>query len=127
MNIFVKRLSKILQDDIWIFTMTMDDGNSVTTKLLTLLNVSATRIGKRKRGQDDFVPAEKLNKRKSISFAESIQPKATSEKENILLVESQNQSTVDPPEGDEVEETADLEAEGSFDRKRSWNFTTDNN
>ncbi|KJA17536.1 hypothetical protein HYPSUDRAFT_206129 [Hypholoma sublateritium FD-334 SS-4] len=49
----------------------MDDGNSVTTKLLTLLNVSATRIGKRKRPQDDFVPSEKLNKRKSITFAET--------------------------------------------------------
>jgi len=107
--------------------MTMDDGNSVTTKLLTLLNVSATRIGKRKRGQDDFVPAEKLNKRKSISFAEPIQPKATLEKENIVLAESQNESTVETAEGDEAEETADLEVEGSFDRKRSWNLTTDNN
>ncbi|KAH9484760.1 U3 small nucleolar RNA-associated protein 25 [Psilocybe cubensis] len=48
--------------------------NTVTTKLLTLLNVSATKIGKRKRFEDEFVPAEKLNKRKaSISFA---QPKA---------------------------------------------------
>ena len=103
-----------IQDDIWIFTMTMDDGNSVTTKLLTLLNVSATRIGKRKRAQDDFVPAEKLNKRKSISFADSIQPKATSEKENIVLVESQNELTVENAEGDEAEETGDLEVEGSF-------------
>ena len=98
--------------------MTMDDGNSVTTKLLTLLNVSATRIGKRKRAEDDFVPAEKLNKRKSISFAEPNQLKATTEKENIVLVESQNEQTATTAEGDEAEETTDPEVEGSFDRKR---------
>jgi len=107
--------------------MTMDDGNSVTTKLLTLLNVSATRIGKRKRAEDDFVPAEKLNKRKSITFAEPIQTKATSEKENILLVELQDEPTVTTAEGDEAEEIADLGVEGSFDRMLSWNFTNDNN
>lgn len=47
----------------------MDDGNSVTTKLLTLLNVSATKIGKRKWTYEDlFEPPAKLNKRKSASF-----------------------------------------------------------
>lgn len=47
----------------------MDDGNSVTTKLLTLLNVSATKIGKRKR-VDEFVHSEtKLNKRVRPSVA----------------------------------------------------------
>jgi U3 small nucleolar RNA-associated protein 25 len=107
--------------------MTMDDGNSVTTKLLTLLNVSATKIGKRKRAGDDFVPAEKLNKRKSISFAEPNQLKATSEKENTVLVESQDEPTATTAEDNEAEETADLEVEGSFDRKRPWTFTTDNN
>ncbi|KAF8196605.1 digestive organ expansion factor [Pholiota molesta] len=48
----------------------MDDGNNVTTKLLTLLNVSATKISKRKLPHDDFIPSEKLNKRKAIAFAE---------------------------------------------------------
>jgi U3 small nucleolar RNA-associated protein 25 len=48
----------------------MDDGNSVTTKLLTLLNVSATKLGKRKRiCEDHLAPSDKLNKRKSASFA----------------------------------------------------------
>jgi U3 small nucleolar RNA-associated protein 25 len=47
----------------------MDDVNSVTTKLLTLLNVSATKIGKRKQ-VDDFVHSEtKLNKRPRPSVA----------------------------------------------------------
>lgn len=56
----------------------MDDGNSVTTKLLTLLNVSATKIGKRKWTYEDlFEPPAKLNKRKSASFvvAEGEPPK----------------------------------------------------
>lgn len=48
----------------------MDEANSVTTKLLTLLNVSATKIGKRKQ-VEDFVHSEtKLNKRArpSVTF-----------------------------------------------------------
>ncbi|PPR05899.1 hypothetical protein CVT24_006640 [Panaeolus cyanescens] len=52
----------------------MDDGNSVTTRLLTLLNVSATKVNKRKRTTDEFVPSTKLNKRKSagsLKFADS--------------------------------------------------------
>ena len=60
----------------------MDDGNSVTTKLLTLLNISATKIGKRKRVDDDFVPAEKLNKRKSVTIVtESPTEKSSEQKE----------------------------------------------
>ena len=55
--------------------MSVDDP---ITRLLTLLNVSATKAGKRKHA-DEFVPSEKLNrKRKSITFAtelESIVPK----------------------------------------------------
>jgi len=47
----------------------MDD--SVTTKLLTLLNVSATKVGKHKRTYEDHLgPSDKLNKRKIASFAE---------------------------------------------------------
>lgn len=47
--------------------MVAADGNSTTTKLLTLLNVSATRLGKRKwDGVDEFKPGEKINKRKSV-------------------------------------------------------------
>ncbi|KAF8639569.1 hypothetical protein AX17_001471 [Amanita inopinata Kibby_2008] len=50
----------------------MDDASSIMTRLLTLLNVSATKVGKRKRSyEDDYPPPEKLNKRKSIHFAES--------------------------------------------------------
>lgn len=89
---------------------TMDDGNSVTTKLLTLLNVSATRIGKRKRPQDDFVPSEKLNKRKSITFA-----KTPIEKPNEDAMDAEKdtaESSVDVAM-DEQEEGADPGDEGT--------------
>jgi len=50
----------------------MDEANVITTRLLTLLNVSATKLGKRKRPyEDDHPPQEKLNKRKSIHFQDS--------------------------------------------------------
>jgi len=50
----------------------MDDGNSTTTRLLTLLNVSAVMAGKRKQPFDDSVPVRKLNKRKSVLFADAL-------------------------------------------------------
>lgn len=57
----------------------MDDGNSTTTRLLTLLNVSATKAGKRKRTYElDAPPTEKLNKRKSVRYT-------STEKENPVI------------------------------------------
>jgi U3 small nucleolar RNA-associated protein 25 len=49
----------------------MDEANSTTTGLLTLLNVSAVKAGKRKRAFDDSVPVKKLNKRKSVLFVDA--------------------------------------------------------
>ena len=46
--------------------MGLDRGNETTTQLLTLLNVSATKAGKRKWITDDSRPKEKLNKRRVI-------------------------------------------------------------
>lgn len=88
----------------------MDDGNSITTRLLTLLNVSATRIGKRKRIEQDFIPSEKLNKRKST------EPNASSseEKENDAAKE---EGTVPATNGEDVEmddEAQDTGPNGSF-------------
>ena len=89
----------------------MDDGNSVTTKLLTLLNVSATKIGKRKR-VDEFVHSEtKLNRRKSATTAdpspptpeERETPKSTEKSESTLpkKLDSTNESeTAEVEEGD---------------------------
>ncbi|KZT63869.1 digestive organ expansion factor [Daedalea quercina L-15889] len=53
--------------------MAVEDPNAVTTKLLTLLNVSATKTGKRKHPFEDVVakPSERLNKRRTIAFADA--------------------------------------------------------
>jgi U3 small nucleolar RNA-associated protein 25 len=49
--------------------------NDTTTRLLTLLNVSATKAGKRKWTAADEFPSEKLNKRsKSARFATDEEP-----------------------------------------------------
>ena len=44
--------------------MAIDQGSTATTKLLTLLNVSATTVGKRKRVYGSTNEPTKLNKRK---------------------------------------------------------------
>lgn len=74
----------------------MDDGNSVATKLLTLLNVSATKIGKRKR-VDEFVHSKKkLNKRKPLDTSvvltqdENISAAHIPTDEDYLLKEQKN-------------------------------------
>ncbi|KAH9935741.1 digestive organ expansion factor [Fomitopsis serialis] len=53
--------------------MAVEDASAVTTKLLTLLNVSATKVGKRKHPFEDIVakPGERLNKRRAISFSDA--------------------------------------------------------
>lgn len=62
--------------------MSVDDP---ITRLLTLLNVSATKAGKRKR-IDEFVPAAKLNrKRKSITFATEPESIIVEEKDDHLI------------------------------------------
>lgn len=50
----------------------MVDENTTTTRLLTLLNVSATKAGKKE--WEPYVPAVKLNKRKSVRVAEGENP-----------------------------------------------------
>jgi U3 small nucleolar RNA-associated protein 25 len=103
----MKLFGSISQGPSALYLLAMDDGNSVTTKLLTLLNVSATKIGKRKRIFDEFVHSEKkLNKRKpSVAFvtsdentsaAEDAQKNIPTNKEHI----STEQETV---EAEEVE------------------------
>ncbi|KAI0373952.1 digestive organ expansion factor [Pilatotrama ljubarskyi] len=49
--------------------MAVDDPNATTTRLLTLLNVSATKAGKRKRTFEEAKPAEKLNKKRAVQIA----------------------------------------------------------
>jgi U3 small nucleolar RNA-associated protein 25 len=47
----------------------MENADFTTTKLLTLLNVSAVKIGKRKRTFETSDPVVKLNKKRSVKFA----------------------------------------------------------
>jgi U3 small nucleolar RNA-associated protein 25 len=92
----------------------MDDGNNVTTKLLTLLNVSATKISKRKLPHDDFIPSEKLNKRKAIAFAEvhveKEKDEARMEVDKDIVVPSAG------AEEEDKEEIADVVMEGALRR-----------
>ncbi len=49
--------------------MAIDESSSTTTRLLTLLNVSATKAGKRKRTFEETKPVEKLNKKRAVQMA----------------------------------------------------------
>lgn len=84
----------------------MDDGNSITTRLLTLLNVSATKIGKRKRPEQDFFPSEKLNKRKSPESNA-----VSEEKENDTTKE---EAIVPAEDGETGDEAGDADPNGLF-------------
>ncbi len=56
----------------------MDDIEDTRTKLLTLLNVSATKLGKRKWNlESETRPSEKLNKRKAVSLPDAPIPPTT--------------------------------------------------
>ena len=84
------------------------DPNSITTSLLTLLNVSAIKPGKRKQPEPDFVPSEKLNKRKTVSIADSEPVPAISaapapEDAVTTLVDEIEENTLPDDDGDEVQ------------------------
>lgn len=96
----------------------MDDGNSVTTKLLTLLNISATKIGKRKRVGDDFVPAEKLNKRKSVTIATESPTEKSLEQEDVTAEEEALDDKGGIPGKSEEGVVNDDGDDGVFHRKR---------
>lgn len=77
-----------------------DPSQSVTTRLLTLLNVSATKAEKRTFDSvDDFVPGEKFNKRKTVQIAEA-DPEApvvtdiTVEEKTAVLNQDDNEDVV---------------------------------
>ncbi|KAG6919357.1 hypothetical protein DXG01_006905 [Tephrocybe rancida] len=67
--------------------MTIDADTSITTSLLTLLNVSATKAGKRKVPEEVFVPSEKLNKRKAPRFSEPESEQDANQPEIVTMEE----------------------------------------
>lgn len=83
----------------------MDEDNNVTTRLLTLLNVSALKSTKRKRVDDAQPrPSDKLNKRRSVQFTDE---QTESEKENepeTMVVDTTEEAVV-------IEEVPELQAE----------------
>ena len=82
----------------------MDDGNSVTTRLLTLLNVSAVKSGKRKRIYEDLsCSTVKLNKRR-VAVAENV------DNVHAGTIESK---TIPDSQGEDVS-GQDVEVEGDF-------------
>ncbi|RDX42707.1 digestive organ expansion factor [Lentinus brumalis] len=90
--------------------MAIDDSSSTTTRLLTLLNVSATKAGKRKRTYEDSKPVEKLNKRRAVQFAavdgNTEQAASTAEAEVVGEPEPKKVAEVEEEE-EELETTAD--------------------
>lgn len=70
--------------------MAVDDPNATTTRLLTLLNVSATKTGKRKRNLEEHKPSEKLNKKRAVQIAA---PDETTEEVSEASGESEEKST----------------------------------
>ncbi len=75
--------------------MGLDRGNETTTQLLTLLNVSATKAGKRKWDNQESKPAQPLNKRRAIQFADA----SLSEVANVVRVAAEE---VTSPNEEEV-------------------------
>ncbi|KAJ6521901.1 digestive organ expansion factor [Mycena vulgaris] len=78
----------------------MSDPNSTTTRLLTLLNVSATKAGKRKWTAVEEFPAEKLNKRKTARFTleETSLSEETPAATEIVIDAPVEPIETDPPE-----------------------------
>ena len=90
--------------------MAFEPGNGTTTQLLTLLNVSATKVGKRKWILDDVRPTHKLNKRRTVQFSdetESKQVRGDGTREETVV---ENQSGPEPEnEVNEVEDEGNVE------------------
>ncbi|KAJ3761971.1 digestive organ expansion factor [Lentinula raphanica] len=113
----------------------MVDENSTTTRLLTLLNVSATKAGKRK--WEPYVPADKLNKRKSVKLMENESPAIEENSEDVQMADAvQEQETITEEDETEDSDTTDpyelhfgcnsahlSEAARSSVEKRAWHHT----
>lgn len=94
--------------------MAIDEGTSVTTHLLTLLNVSATKAGKRKWTYEEPKPTERLNKRRVVNFsAEPDENDAPSQGKPANEDTSNLPEVVEAPQDNEEHEE-EPNAEGNF-------------
>ncbi|KAI0675384.1 digestive organ expansion factor [Trametes maxima] len=89
--------------------MAIDDSSSTTTRLLTLLNVSATKAGKRKRTFiEETRPTEKLNKKRAVQItAPEESPEHTSKEPEDVMdegVQPQTEQEEGAPGGEAEDE-----------------------
>ena len=95
--------------------MAIDESSSATTRLLTLLNVSATKASKRKRTFEESKPVEKLNKKRTVQIATPDESSGSasegSPSEEKEKSRPEPQTTAD---GDVEMEDAGEEEEGTF-------------
>ena len=90
-----------------------DDDTTPTTRLLTLLNVSATRSTKRKREYEESSPSLKLNKRRSQARKTVTSSEVQEHKENreasgpVDVLQQSNDKTDEG--GDEIEDEPESE------------------
>lgn len=96
--------------------MAIDDANSPTTRLLTLLNVSATKAGRRLQSyEESSEPREKLNKRRSVRVdtPTTVEDADGNNNEGVENQANEAEGSTDPSTSKmEVDEPAD---EGDFD------------
>ncbi|EJF65447.1 digestive organ expansion factor [Dichomitus squalens LYAD-421 SS1] len=88
--------------------MAIDESSSTTTRLLTLLNVSATKAGKRKRAYEESKPAEKLNKKRVVHIT-TPEDKSGSSEESRPSEEKGNDAVEQQEAVDSEEHTDDDE------------------
>ncbi|TBU33717.1 digestive organ expansion factor [Dichomitus squalens] len=88
--------------------MAIDESSSTTTRLLTLLNVSATKAGKRKRAYEESKSAEKLNKKRVVHIT-TPEDKSGSSEESRPSEEKGNDAVEQQEAVDSEEHTDDDE------------------
>lgn len=93
--------------------MAIDRGSETTTKLLTLLNVSATKAGKRPWIEEPTKPGEKLNKRRAriLGSEEDSEKGVASE----ATPDPGNDTEPQQPEAEDKEQEEVLEDSGEYE------------
>lgn len=94
--------------------MGLDRGNETTTQLLTLLNVSATKFGKRKWSSDDSRPKEKLNKRRVVFLDEPTAVAIVERTQDLEVEEEFSAMKSKEDQDDENKEEDDGDVQGSY-------------
>lgn len=107
--------------------MELDDWNSPTTKLLTLLNVSALKSSKRKFIDQQDSSSQKLNKRRVLDLDHSSPNAAVQENADAEITEPEVEAGKDDPpcfvgvsEADNLSDTEGVLHPWSTKRSSDW-------